>query len=244
MSALHIVATPIGNLEDLSPRAVKILNSVGLILAEDTRSFRVLAGRFGIQTPCESYHEHNELQRMPAILALLKEGSDVALVSDAGTPTISDPGFKLVRACHEQEITVLSVPGPCALIAALSVSGFETDRFTFFGFLPQKQGRRDKALQDAVESDATAIFYESPHRILKTLKALVTIAPQREICVVREITKIYEEIIRGIPSDVYSRFVSRQAIKGEYVLLVRKKETQKRLGKKKYLKDETKEEEE
>lgn len=225
---LYVVATPIGNLGDLSPRAVKVLGSVDAVYAEDTRSFARLAQRFSLSASVRSCHEHNERAIIDSALAELASGKSLALVSDAGTPLISDPGYRLVAACRAAGHPVVAVPGPCAAIAALSISGLEPDRFRFEGFVPPKTGKRKQALQAALDSDCTTIFYESPHRILKTLQQLCDLEANREIAVARELTKIHEEVLTGPVSAVFSQLQDRPAIKGEFVLLVRRAEKKKR----------------
>lgn len=219
--SLFVVSTPLGNLEDLSPRAVNTLRTADYVLAEDTRTFGRLAKRFEIQSKTISYHDHNESQRTPEILSLLREGSSIALVSDAGTPTISDPGYRIVRACREDGIPVIPIPGPSAAIAALSVSGFETDRFSFFGFLPVKPGKKEKMVHEALQSDCCVIIYESPHKILKTLALLESIEPTRDLFIGREMTKMHEEYLSGSAKKLHEVFKSRSSIKGEIVLIIR-----------------------
>ena len=221
---LHIVATPIGNLGDFPPRAVEILNSVELILAEDTRSFATLASRFGIVKPVQSCHEHNEKGRIEPAIELLKEGKSIALVSDAGTPLISDPGYRLVERCKAEGITVSGVPGPCAAVFALSISGFEADCFVFHGFLPQKKGKRKKLLQRALSEHYTAIFYESPHRILSTLEILAELDPKRLVFIGRELTKHFEECLTASSTELHKLLSSRAAIKGEFVMIIKRGE--------------------
>lgn len=216
-----MVSTPIGNLADISFRAVDTLKSVQLILCEDTRTFRTLASRFGIATPTRSYHDQNEKTVAPQIVEQLKGGSSVALVAEAGTPTISDPGYRLVSACKQQGVAVRTIPGACAGIAALSISGFETDKFYFEGFLPKRPGKLRAALRRAVERDCTTVIYESPHRILKTLGEVTTIAPSLELCVCRELTKIYEEVLHGSAGQIIESLTTRKAVRGEFVLLIR-----------------------
>ncbi|OVE80019.1 16S rRNA (cytidine(1402)-2'-O)-methyltransferase [bacterium J17] len=219
-SAVYIVSTPIGNLGDLSPRAISVLKSVDLILAEDTRHFGKLAKAFGINTRAKSYHDHNERSRTAELIQQIVDGLTVALVSDSGTPTISDPGYRLLTSCHENNISVFSIPGACAAVAALSVSGFPTDRFLFEGFLPVKPGKRAKALNNALENQTTTIFYESPHRIIKTLNHIAEKAPQRRVLVSREISKIHEEHLRGSAEEVLAELSSRPSVKGEIVLII------------------------
>jgi 16S rRNA (cytidine1402-2'-O)-methyltransferase len=218
---LFLVATPLGNLEDLAPRALRILMQADLILAEDTRSFGVLKKRFAIETKAISYHDHNEATRTPQLLSLLKSGQTLAMVSEAGTPTISDPGYRLVSACHEQGITVSTVPGPCAAVAALSISGFETHAFTFEGFLPQKSGKKGSTLREALDRPHPTIFYESPHRLIKTLELLAALDSKREIFVARELTKLHEETLRGTSQEILASLHQRPQVKGEIVLIVR-----------------------
>ena len=225
---LYVVSTPIGNLNDISPRAIEVLKSVSVILCEDTRTFGKLAGHFSIKTKLLSYHDHNEIKRSEEIIALLESGQSIALVSDAGTPTISDPGYRVINACHGHNISVSPIPGPSAIIAALSCSGFETHKFNFGGFLPVKDGKRRTALTEALEFESTSVFYESPYRILKSLKALKELEPGREIVVARELTKKFEEILRGTAEEIYETLSSRSSIKGEFVLLVRGSEYSKK----------------
>ena len=223
-SILYVVSTPIGNLNDISLRAIETLKSVDLILAEDTRTFSVLAKHFSIETKVISYHEHNEAKRAKEVTELISSGKNVALISDAGTPTINDPGYRIVNACLEAAIEVSPIPGASALVAALSASGFETHKFLFSGFLPVKSGKREKALKSALEFESTSVFYESPHRILKSLECLNSLEPAREICLAREITKKFEEFNRGPVQDILEDYKSRPSIKGEFVLLVRGKD--------------------
>lgn len=217
---LHIVATPIGNFADLSPRALSILKSVDLILAEDTRHFGRLRQQFAIETPVKSYHDHNERKVAELYLKFLQEGQSIALVSDAGTPTINDPGFHLLNQCHSAGISVRAVPGPSALIAALSVSGFNAQEFYFGGFLPHKGGKRGTCLTDALQRDYVSVFFESPHRLLKTLEQLVGINPDCQVAVCRELTKIFEETYRATAAEALAEFTSRGTVKGEIVLLI------------------------
>jgi 16S rRNA (cytidine1402-2'-O)-methyltransferase len=217
---LYVVATPIGNLEDLSARAVAVLQGADLVLAEDTRKFAVLAQRFAIHAPCRSYHDHNERTRSVEVLELLKDGRVVALTTEAGTPTISDPGYRLIHACHEQGLGVRTVPGPCAAIAALSISGFPTHSFCFQGFLPQKPGKKTAAIKEAVERNITTVFYESPYRILKTLDLIASLYPQLSVFIGRELTKVHEETLLGPAGEVAKTLRLRKSIKGEIVLIV------------------------
>jgi 16S rRNA (cytidine1402-2'-O)-methyltransferase len=222
-ATLFIVATPIGNLADMSYRAISTLQSVSVIFAEDTRSFSRIRTQYEIKTQCESYHEHNENARTKRILSLLEEGKSIALISDAGTPLISDPGYRVVKAAKEAGYKVSPIPGPCAAIAALSASGLETDQFMFLGFLPNKEGKKRKLISDALLLNCTIICYESPHRILKTLGILEELTPENNICCAREISKLYEDIYTGTASAVIRHLEHETAVKGEFVLLIGKK---------------------
>lgn len=219
---LYVVATPIGNLEDLAPRARRVLGEAALIAAEDTRHSGRLLAALGIRTPMRSLHEHNEAQMVADLIARLEAGQDVALISDAGTPLISDPGFLLVRACQDAGITVVPIPGPSALIAALSVSGLPPDRFRFEGFLPRNAGRRREALLALRDESATLIFYESPHRLLQALEDLVTVfGPDRPAVLARELTKLHETLIRAPLGELHRRVMEDPDQRlGEVVLLV------------------------
>jgi len=195
---LYLVATPIGNLEDMTFRALRILREVDLVAAEDTRHSRKLFSHFGIATPLTSYFEHNEAQKGERLLDQLRAGKSVALISDAGTPAISDPGFLLVRRCRDEGIPVLAVPGPSAAVAALAVSGLPTERFAFEGFLPARSKARREALQQLWAEPRTTIFYEAPHRLLATLRDICEeMGAEREVAVARELTKLHEELFRG-----------------------------------------------
>ncbi len=216
---LYVVSTPIGNREDITLRALRILKEVDLIAAEDTRHTGLLLKHFGIQTPLSSYFEGNELRKREVILSGLKRGDRVALVSDAGTPGISDPGFRLIQLAVENQIPVVPIPGPSAVITALSVSGLPTDAFLFKGFLPHKSARRRGLLEQLENARETIILYESPHRIVETLKDIQDILGDREIVLARELTKMYEEILRGRVSEIHSRIAGR-AIKGEITLVI------------------------
>jgi 16S rRNA (cytidine1402-2'-O)-methyltransferase len=217
---LYVVATPIGNLEDISARAIRILGEVDLIACEDTRHTRKLLDRYGISRPLVSYHEHNEQPRAAELLGDLQAGKNIALVSDAGTPLIADPGYRLVEQAREQGVTVTPVPGPCALIAALSASGLPTDSFLFHGFLPPKQGQRRKLLTELKTLEATLIFYEAPHRILETLEDIAATLGQRRVVLARELTKIHEEFLRGTPAELRSALAERPSVKGEITVMV------------------------
>ncbi len=216
---LYIVSTPIGNLEDITLRALRILKEVDLIAAEDTRHTGLLLKHFGIQTPLTSYFQGNELKKKEFILSKLRQGDRVALVSDAGTPGISDPGFRLIQTAIGNQIPIAPVPGPSAAIAALSVSGLPTDAFLFKGFLPHKAKKKRDLLDDLKEVRETLIFYESPHRILDTLKDILEILGDREMVLTRELTKVYEEILRGRVSEIQTQVGDRQ-LKGEITLII------------------------
>ena len=214
---LYIVSTPIGNLDDITLRALKTLRHVDLIAAEDTRRTRRLLSHFDIHTPLVSYFEHNELKKLDKLLSHLKRGKEIALVSNAGTPGISDPGYRLIQQAIERGIPVIPIPGPSAVIAALSISGLPTDSFTFTGFLPKKGGKRTKLLDKLADLDGTSILYESPHRLMGTLKDLLEVCGDRQIAVTRELTKAFEEVIRGRVSEVMDTLKGRR-IKGEITI--------------------------
>jgi len=219
MSKLYLIATPIGNLEDITYRAVRILSEADLILSEDTRKTSILLNKYNIKQRLSSFHKFNEHKALQKIIDSLKEGMSVALVSDAGTPGISDPGFILVRECIRENIDIECLPGPTALIPALVLSGIPCDRFTFEGFLPVKKGRY-KRLQELINEFRTMIFYESPHRLKKTLVDLAGImGNDRAAVIARELTKIYEEIIRGT-LEILIDEAGKRVIKGEIVIVV------------------------
>ncbi|NCX93554.1 MAG: 16S rRNA (cytidine(1402)-2'-O)-methyltransferase [Gammaproteobacteria bacterium] len=218
---LYIVATPIGNLEDLSPRAVAILKSVDCILAEDTRHSRKLLEHYQILTRLESYHEHNETEKAKAVIKALKQGHSYALISDAGTPLISDPGFDLVRAAAAEHIPVSPVPGASALIAALSASGLPSDRFYFAGFLPVKSKARSESLSYLKSLNVTVILYESKHRILESLTAIAEVFEKAPVVLAKEITKQFEAFLRGSAEDLLQQLKADPALQnGEFVLLI------------------------
>lgn len=218
---LYLVSLPIGNLEDITLRAIRILRAVDLIVAEDTRNTRRVLERYCIKTPfSRSYYQGVERKRAEPILSLLKEGKDLALVSDAGTPLISDPGYPLVRATIEAGIPVIPIPGPTAAIAALVASGLPTDHFAFDGTVPRKEGERRAYLEAIREEQRTIILYESPHRLLTTLKEIAKVLPERRVVLARELTKIYEEFLRGSASEILQTLDARSEIKGECVLLI------------------------
>ncbi len=217
---LYVVATPIGNLEDMSYRAVRILSEVALIAAEDTRHSRRLLDHYGIKSRLISCHEHNEHERSPELVAKLQAGEDVALISDAGTPAIADPGYRLVRACRLAGIEGASVPGCNAMIAALSISGLPTDSFRFAGFLPSKRGARQRFLEPFCSADHTLVFYETPHRLLAALEDLQQICgAEREIAIGRELTKKHEELFLGSLAAASEHF-AQKPVKGELVLML------------------------
>jgi 16S rRNA (cytidine1402-2'-O)-methyltransferase len=216
---LYIVSTPIGNMEDITLRALRILKEVDLIAAEDTRRTGLLLKHFGIQAPLTSYFEGNELKKKEFILAKLKEGKNVALVSDAGTPGVSDPGFRLIQLAIENQLPIVPIPGSSAVITALSVSGLPTDAFLFKGFLPHKSKKRTDLLKELENVRETLIFYESPHRISETLRDILEILGDREIVLTRELTKVYEEIIRGKVSEILNQIGDR-TLKGEITLVI------------------------
>ncbi len=221
--ALYIVATPIGNLADMVPRAIEVLQTVDVIAAEDTRHTAKLLAYFNIQTPMLAYHDHSDDSRTAAIISRLKAGESVGLVSDAGTPLISDPGYALVRQAREAGIRVVPIPGACALVAALSAAGMPSDRFAFEGFLPSKAGARERALEAVAGMTHTLIFYEAPHRILASLQAMAAVfGAEREVVVARELTKTFETFLAGTMADVIALVEgdSNQQ-RGEFVVMVR-----------------------
>ncbi len=217
---LYIVGTPIGNLDDLSIRAAKILRSVAAVACEDTRQTAKLMAAAAAHRPLLSLHEHNEQERTQELVDRMLSGDDLALVSDAGTPLISDPGFRLVEAAAAAGIRVSPIPGPSAVLSALSVSGLPTDHFAFIGFLPHKAVARQKLLETWGRIEATLVFFESPHRILETLDEIATQFPARQLAVGRELTKLYEEVLRGNAASIAATLRSRPAIKGEFTLVM------------------------
>lgn len=216
---LYLVATPIGNVEDLSPRARHILAEAGVVAAEDTRHTRGLLARFGIDRALVSYHDHNKDARTPELVARLREGLSVAVVSDAGSPGISDPAFTLVRAAVREDLRVVPIPGPSSVLCALEVSGLPTDRFAFEGFLPRKPGRRRTRIRELREDPRTLIFFESPHRLAAALRDLMTELGDRQASISRELTKKFEETKRGPLSSLLA-WVGSKAPRGEFVLVV------------------------
>lgn len=221
-ATLYIVATPIGNLADLSPRAVDTLQGVNVVAAEDTRHSRVLFRHFAIHTPCIALHEHNEPQAVATLLERLAAGESVALISDAGTPLISDPGFRLVRAAQQAGVRIVPIPGPSAVITALSVAGLPSDRFAFEGFLPAKAGARRQALERLRDEERTLIFYESPHRISATLADMIAVfGGQRRAVLARELTKRFETVLRDDLAGLAARLAQdADQLRGEMVVLV------------------------
>jgi 16S rRNA (cytidine1402-2'-O)-methyltransferase len=217
---LYVVATPIGNLEDITVRALRVLKEVDLIACEDTRHTRSLLTRYAIGTPTTSYHEHNERERAAELLERLGAGGRVALVSDAGTPGVSDPGYRLVAGAAERGIPVVPIPGPSAAVAALSVSGLPTDSFLFVGFLPPKRSARRARLEELVSARATLVLYEAPHRIAATLADALDVLGDREAVVGREMTKIHEEFVRGRLSRALETLDPSRR-RGEFVLVIR-----------------------
>jgi 16S rRNA (cytidine1402-2'-O)-methyltransferase len=217
---LYVVATPIGNLEDISARAVRILGEVDFIACEDSRQTRKLLDRYGIATRLVSYHEHNEQSRVPGLLAELRAGKNIAIVSDAGTPLIADPGYRVVEQARAQGIAVSPIPGPSALVTALSASGLATDAFLFHGFLPPKKGQRTKLLEKLKPLESTLVFYEAPHRILEALEDIGAVLGERQVVLGRELTKIHEEFLRGTPSELRSTLQQRPSVKGEFTVMV------------------------
>ncbi len=217
---LFVVATPIGNMEDITLRAIKVLKGADVVAAEDTRVARKLLGHYGISRPVESYFEHNEREKAPLLVGQMMEGAKVALISDAGTPGISDPGYRLVRLAADNSIPVEPVPGPSALAAALSVSGLPTDRFTFLGFAPSAEGRRKSFFLSLRGEAHTYVMYESPKRIMKTLECAIEMLGDVEACLVREMTKRFEEVLRGALGSIIAALKDRE-VKGEITLILR-----------------------
>jgi 16S rRNA (cytidine1402-2'-O)-methyltransferase len=217
---LYLVATPIGNLEDMTHRAVGLLGEVDVIACEDTRHTKTLLNHYGIKTKTISYHEHNERERAAELLDRLKAGANVAIVSDAGTPAISDPGFRLARMAIDSGVSVVPVPGASALITALVASGLPTDEFFFGGFLPSRSSARRARLAELRSLPATLIFYEGPHRIAATLKDAREILGEREAVVARELTKLHEEVARGRLTELAARFSAADSARGEMVLII------------------------
>ena len=216
---LYVVATPIGNLGDITLRAIEILKLVDVVAAEDTRRSGMLLKHLGIKKPFISYHEHNEASRTTELIERLARGENVALITDAGTPALSDPGLRLIRECIKREVPFTIIPGPSSILTALLGSGSSTLRFYFRGFLPVKSGQRERELRAAAEHDATVIFFESPYRLTKTLAACVDIMPDRQLCVAREMTKKFEEFRSGTANELLAHYQLHPP-KGEIVLVI------------------------
>jgi 16S rRNA (cytidine1402-2'-O)-methyltransferase len=216
---LYVVATPIGNLGDITVRALEVLKSVDVVAAEDTRHSGMLLKHFEIKRPLVSYHEHNEAMRTAQLVERLAADENVALITDAGTPALSDPGARLIRACIERGLPLTIIPGPSSILAALVGSGFSTERFYFGGFLPVKSGQRERKLRATAERGETTIFFESPYRLTKTLAGCTGIMPDRQLCVARELTKKFEEFRHGIASELLAHYEAHPP-KGEIVLVI------------------------
>lgn len=222
---LYLVGTPIGNMEDITLRALRVLKDVDLIACEDTRHTVQLLDHYGIEKTTVSYHEHNELTRAPELIVHLEQGDDIAMVSDAGMPGVSDPGYRLVALAVRHHIRIVPVPGASAFLSALVASGMPTDSFHFSGFLPAKAGARRSALEAIRQAGRTEIFYEAPHRIVETLQDVVELlGPERHVVVAREVTKLHEEFLRGHAEDVLDKLQRRGDVKGEITLLIGKAE--------------------
>lgn len=229
MGTLYIVATPIGNLEDITLRAIRVLKEVDFILCEDTRVTAKLLQKYGIKTSTLSYHSHSKLSKVEKIFEILEAGKNLALVSDAGTPAISDPGVLFISQIRERAsnvkgqlsgVKIIPIPGPSAVVSALSVSGFPSSDFLFLGFLPHKKGR-ETLFKEIAESKRTVVFYESPHRVMKTLASLDKVLGNRKIAIARELTKIYEELVSGTPEELLAYLNNnKEKIKGEFVVMV------------------------
>lgn len=216
---LYVVATPIGNLSDITLRALEVVKQADLVAAEDTRHSGLLLKHFEIKKPFVSYHEHNEAARTAELVDRLARGENIALITDAGMPGISDPGLRLVRECIKRDLPFTIIPGPSAILTALVGSGFATDKFSFRGFLPLKSGKRERELRAAAEGEETTIFFESPYRLVKTLQACANIMPDRQLCVARELTKKFEEFRRGTGAELLVHYQAHPP-KGEIVLLI------------------------
>jgi len=222
---LYLVGTPIGNLEDITLRALRILKEVDLIACEDTRQTHKLLSHYGIEKRTISYHEHNELERAPELIVHLEQGDNVAVVSDAGMPGVSDPGYRLVALAVRHHIRVVPIPGASAFLSALVASGLPTDSFRFFGFLPPKAGARRSLLESARSSSRTQIYYEAPHRLVETMRDVVEVlGAERRVVVAREVTKLHEEFLRGGAAEVLAELEKREEVKGEITLLIAKAE--------------------
>ena len=217
---LHVVATPIGNMGDITIRALATLAAAEIVLCEDTRTSGKLMERFAIKTRLQPYHEHNAQKVRPEILERLQQGATIALISDAGMPLVSDPGYRLVKEAADRGIPVTACPGASAVLTGLALSGLPTDRFLFAGFLPQKQGERRRVLAEFAHLRATLIFFESPHRIIDTLNDLAATLPGRAVAVTRELTKLHEEVLRGSAEEIAGQLAGRPSVKGEITLII------------------------
>lgn len=220
-SGLYIVSTPIGNLQDITFRAIETLKSVDLIYCEDKRQSTILLNHYNIKTPLSAYHEHNADKIRPEVLEKIRLGGAIALISDAGTPLISDPGYKLVAQCHDEGFLVCTIPGPSAVIAALSVSGLPSDHFYFGGFLPPKESERRRCLEAMRSFPHTMIYFEAPRRLLDTLRDIGACLGNRQVCVARELTKTFEEVRRSTTEEMIDYYQNQGVLKGEIVLLIR-----------------------
>jgi 16S rRNA (cytidine1402-2'-O)-methyltransferase len=216
---LYVVGTPIGNLSDITLRALEVLKSVDVIAVEDTRHSGMLLKHFEIKKPLVSYHEHNEAMRVAQLIERIAKGENIALITDAGMPGLSDPGARLIRECIKRELPFTIIPGPSSILTALVGSGFSTERFYFGGFLPVKSGQRERELRAAAARNETTIFFESPHRLTKTLSACAVLMPDRQLCVARELTKKFEEFRRGTASRLLAHYEAHPP-KGEIVLII------------------------
>jgi 16S rRNA (cytidine1402-2'-O)-methyltransferase len=216
---LYVVATPVGNLGDITLRALEVLRAVDVVAAEDTRHSGLLLKHFEIKKPFVSYHEHNEAARTAELVERIARGENVALITDAGTPGLSDPGLRLIRECINRQLPFTIIPGPSSILIALLGSGFSNEKFSFRGFLPVKSGRRERELRIAADSEETTLFFESPYRLLKTLHACTTVMPDRQLCVARELTKKFEEFRRGTAAELLAHFETHP-VKGEIVLVI------------------------
>ena len=224
---LYLVGTPIGNLEDITLRALRVLKQADVVACEDTRQTQKLLNHYSLTTRTTSYHEHNEMTRAPELVMELEQGARIALVTDAGMPGISDPGFRLVSLAIRHHVPVVPVPGASAFLSALVASGLPTDSFRFNGFLPAKRGQRRKVLEEVKDSPRTQVFYEAPHRVVEALEDVVELlGPERHVVIAREVTKLHEEFLRGAASEVLQTLKSRGEIKGEITLLIAKAEGQ------------------
>ena len=228
---LFVISTPIGHLDDITFRAVEILKSVDRIAAEDTRRTKLLLKKYNIAKPLISYHDFNKEKRAPSIIQHILCGESIALVSDAGTPGVSDPGYRLIRNAIDECIPVIPIPGPSAILTGLSASGLPTDRFVFEGFMEARGSRREKQIEMLKEEERTIVMFESPYRILKSMEAILNIMGNRQICVARELTKIYEEWIRGDVKEVLDQLKKRKGIKGEITLIIQGKGKRAKKGK-------------